>query len=204
MNKKIKILKNYLSVNKKRILITYIFIFASLIVFLFIDQMTKNLLFNHGSIKTLDQNFEVSYNGQRFPAESILNSYTVSPLLGIRSIWHGGITFAKTRNTTLIQTISIILFIFILTYGLFLDKHNKIRAIFVGIILAGDLGNMLDRFIFSGYVKDIFFIPFLNRDGTFNFADSLIFTGIALLLIGSLIPENKIRDLKRHRDLIIH
>ncbi|MCU9934441.1 signal peptidase II [Mycoplasmopsis felis] len=89
----------------------------------------------------------------------------------IRSIWHGGVTFAKTRNTTLIQFFSIILFFVILFYGFFVNKRHLLQGLFIGFILSGDLGNMLDRFIFNGYVKDVFYIPFLE----YLFKKTLVF-----------------------------
>ncbi|TDV23248.1 signal peptidase II [Mycoplasmopsis mustelae] len=207
MNKfKIKKFLHYLKNNKKRILITYIFMFGALIVFLAIDQITKNLLFSHGAISTLN-NHQVQFSdGSYKDAESIYpgsDKWINYVIIGVRSIWHGGITFAKTRNTNLIQTISILLFILIFCYGFFIERKNKTRAILIGCILAGDLGNALDRFIFAGYVKDIFYIPFVHSNGTFNFADALIFSGIIGLLITLLIPSKHNHNYKRHQEAIL-
>lgn len=44
------------------------------------------------------------------------------------------------------------------------------------ILLAGNIGNELDRLLYQNGVKDIIFIPYRDK-GTFNFADIFIISG---------------------------
>ncbi|MCU9938401.1 signal peptidase II [Mycoplasmopsis felis] len=135
----------------------------------------KPIIFTYGDIKTLNDIQQVKLNnGHYIYVESIYpdsSDWKDFQILGVRSIWHGGVTFAKTRNTTLIQFFSIILFFVILFYGFFVNKRHLLQGLFIGFILSGDLGNMLDRFIFNGYVKDVFYIPFLE----YLFKKTLVF-----------------------------
>lgn len=212
MNKKIIWALKYIKSNKIKIIQIYITIFITLLILLMIDQLTKNLLFLHGDIKTLNDIEQVKLNnGHYISVESIYpdsSDWKDFQILGIRSIWHGGVTFAKTRNTTLIQFFSIILFFVILFYGFFVNKRHLLQGLFIGFILSGDLGNMLDRFIFNGYVKDVFYIPFLEylfkkTLGTFNFADVCIFIGIFGVIGTSFFPKLKVNNLKRYQNSIL-
>ncbi|MBR8828555.1 MAG: lipoprotein signal peptidase [Gomphosphaeria aponina SAG 52.96 = DSM 107014] len=65
-------------------------------------------------------------------------------------------------------------------------KLNLLEQLAYGCILAGALGNGIDRFLF-GYVVD--FLDFrLIRFPVFNLADVLINVGIALLLLAAFGP----------------
>lgn len=60
-----------------------------------------------------------------------------------------------------------------------LDLNNKITKISVGLILAGALGNVIDR-ITKGFVIDFISVPFWP---SFNFADIYISTGVLMIVI---------------------
>ncbi|SYV93460.1 Signal peptidase (SPase) II, partial [Mycoplasmopsis synoviae] len=55
------------------------------------------------------------------------------------------------------------IFVLLVLFPLFNTKNGIFNSFFIGLIAAGDLGNMLDRFIFDGHVKDMFYTPFLEN-----------------------------------------
>ena len=82
-------------------------------------------------------------------------------------------------------------------------KLNKFSKIILMTVLAGDLGNLIDRtFSFmpldtiykNGVVDFIDITPLIPRFGIFNFADSCLCVGIFLLLIHEIILMFKDKD----------
>ncbi|QKT05702.1 signal peptidase II [Mycoplasma sp. OR1901] len=209
MNLKIKKELEKIKKNKKRILASYLVIFTTLIIFLVIDQLTKNLLFKHGDIFTLNSDGLITDGNTYFLPEKIYqprDQWLDYKIIGVRSIWHGGVTFLSTRNTFVIQFIGITVAIFVLLSVLFWNKQRFLLAFLLGLVLAGDLGNAVDRFIFNGYVKDVFFTPFVEHRGTFNFADLCIFIGIIATIIYTLVInflEEKNQKNNKNQELII-
>lgn len=84
-----------------------------------------------------------------------------------------------------------------------LSKKIKSKVLIwsLSVILAGGLGNLIDR-IFSGYVVD--FIDFrIIRFAVFNFADICAVCGTIILFIYTLFREIKdYRETKKHESLI--
>ena len=70
-----------------------------------------------------------------------------------------------------------------MAFAWYVPKMNKVEQLGYGFILAGALGNGIDRFLF-GYVVD--FLDFrLIKFPVFNLADVSINLGILFLLIAS-------------------
>jgi signal peptidase II len=91
------------------------------------------------------------------------------------SFFQGGVVW--------LRWLSLIVSLGLMALAYFGPKMVKLEQLGYGFILAGALGNGLDRFIF-GYVVD--FIDFrLIRFPVFNLADVSINIGIVLLLIGT-------------------
>lgn len=68
------------------------------------------------------------------------------------------------------------------------EKMKVTEQLGYGFILAGALGNGLDRFLF-GYVVDFFDFRLINFP-VFNLADVFINVGILFLLISSFSPQS--------------
>ena len=95
-----------------------------------------------------------------------------------------GISFGLFQGTTiLISVISII----VLAALYYFRKEFKGKEIYVSLISAGIIGNLIDRIV-NGYVFD-----FLNLKWwpVFNLADSFIFIGVILYIISVLAHEKK-------------
>lgn len=176
-NELIKYVKN----NKKQILVNYLIFIVLFVILLLVDQLTKTFIFVHGDVHNLNENGLVYVNGYWSNPESINYKSIINyGIFGIRSIWHRGVTFLpSTFSITIIQIISILIFIFCLFVPLMI---NKKLTVFICFIASGDFGNMLDRFIFNEYVKDIFYFPWIDK-GTFNLADAWVMIGAVLIFV---------------------
>ncbi|WP_158763598.1 signal peptidase II [Mycoplasma sp. NEAQ87857] len=165
---------NNIKTNWKKILVLYAILLTTFTIFLLIDQLTKEFLF--------DPNKEWNKNDP-----STFKDYKI---IGIRSVWHDGVTFIEDANIGLIQTLSIIIVVILLLTPLFSDlDHFNFAILFVmvfGIMMAGDLGNAIDRFRFQKGVKDIFYLPWKDT-GTFNFADTSIFFSIGSIITLTIV-----------------
>ncbi|QNM93396.1 signal peptidase II [Mycoplasma sp. Pen4] len=180
---------NHLKKNKIKILTLYLTLIIAFIIVYAIDQVTKQVLFNHGDVFKMNGNGQVEFNGRWINPETPTSPIEYwNGFFGTRSIWHKGVTFVETHgNVFWIQVISFIIIAIILLLPLFVTgKYAYAYIVGFGFLLAGDLGNATDRIVFNGYVKDVFFIPWHDR-GTFNFADVLIFFSIGYLFMIYLI-----------------
>ncbi|UUM19015.1 signal peptidase II [Mycoplasma sp. 1018B] len=165
--------------NYKNLIYKYLLFIIILVVFLLLDQLTKTFLFEWNDTHT-DGTFIVKAD---------------LGIIGIRSIGHRGVTILPWKDNTLvialIQTISILMILIFFSVPFYSDK--KILIIIVALISSGAAGNMLDRFFFEGgMVKDILFIPFLEKWrgkqlGTFNLADVFVFLGAISYIIYFLL-----------------
>lgn len=83
--------------------------------------------------------------------------------------------------------ITIIVISFLLYYLYTEGRKDKILGIILSIVLAGTIGNFIDRLIFQ-YVVDMIRLEFINFP-IFNVADMLLTVGVAALLIYSIYEE---------------
>lgn len=68
-------------------------------------------------------------------------------------------------------------------------RENKILGFLLSLILAGAIGNFIDR-LFLQYVVDMIRLEFINF-AIFNVADSYLTVGVILLLIYTFYDERK-------------
>ena len=76
---------------------------------------------------------------------------------------------------------------FLLYYLYTEGRGDKILGIILSVILAGTIGNFIDRIIFQ-YVVDMIKIEFINFP-IFNVADMLLTVGVAALMIYTIYEE---------------
>ncbi|MGP8080532.1 MAG: signal peptidase II [Dehalococcoidales bacterium] len=120
--------------------------------------------------------------------------------IGFFSIIHitnTGSAFGAFQGYSLVLTIVAIIGLFAISglgvyvyrkYPQFVNIPNRIA---LGLLLGGDLGNLIDRLRFSGHVTDFINPGFFP---VFNVADSAITIGVILIIISVLletIRENK-------------
>lgn len=85
----------------------------------------------------------------------------------------------------------------VITFYIIKYKPKKLEKISLQLILAGAIGNVIDRLVY-GYVIDFFDFYIFGYDfPVFNIADSCITIGAVLLIISELFFGEKIRLWKK-------
>lgn len=85
----------------------------------------------------------------------------------------------------------------LLSYLIFI-KTSAFRKFCMLLIACGAIGNVLDTFIY-GHVVDMFYFIFWGYSyPVFNIADTVIFCGIAFLVIESLFSKIKAKTVKKN------
>ncbi len=90
-----------------------------------------------------------------------------------------GLLFNKVSLLLVISVIFLVLFIYMIEK----NELKKYEEISYGLIIAGVVGNMIDR-LFRGYVIDFLdFNIFGYNYPVFNIADTLIVTGVIIVIV---------------------
>ncbi len=152
-------------------------LFILSIILIFIDQIVKFICLQKlkpiGSIKVIENFFYLTYVENKGAAFGMLQ--------GARWIFIG---------------IAFIAVIFCIYYYNKLPKNkflniSKISLIF---IIAGAIGNMIDR-LFRGYVVDMFHFIFWGREfAVFNVADILVCVGTFFIAIAIIFSEDSKKE----------
>jgi signal peptidase II len=90
--------------------------------------------------------------------------------------------------------VSVLLFA-VLIYGLFDSDKRPFKSICLVMIIAGGVGNLIDRFRY-GFVVDYIELRFMNF-AIFNFADILVTCGAALLLLNIIFSDSKSKKISK-------
>ena len=166
-------MKNYNSI-KDKIITSWLLkdkLFWTLfpLVFLF-DQVTKYLVYKNLAL------------GQSIPEDFIIK-----------------ITYARNTGTafslfssygSLLLIISIFVAVFFTIYFLMIDKPKLTMRLFISLVVAGALGNIIDRVRF-GYVNDFIDVGFWP---IFNIADSSISIALTIYFIDLIFLNKKNED----------
>ncbi len=137
------------------------FLGVSLIVF---DQITKSIavreLMGKQSIVIIDGLLSLTYVENRGAAYGILKDF---------------------RMVLLVVTVFLIAFLIYLFFNTEKFFNNKYAKLMIMFILAGAIGNMIDR-VFLGYVVDFLQFTFIDFP-VFNFADICVVCGSFMLML---------------------
>ncbi|MDR0904407.1 MAG: signal peptidase II [Ruminococcus sp.] len=117
-------------------------------------------------------------------------------LVGLYYTENTGAAFSFFNGSPIILTIFVsILLVAVAAYGIADKNKHPVKTIALIMILAGGLGNLIDR-IKNGYVVDYLEFRFVNF-AIFNFADVLVTCGAIALIIYIWVSET---SGKRHRN----
>ena len=147
----------------KQSLIRQILILAIVLV---IDLITKYFLFSIDYFNLIPHVVSVSSNGGNTGAA-----------WGI----FGG-------QTILLIVMTIVMIVGIVVFDVFYKHKSVWFDVAIALILAGAVGNLIDR-IMLGYVRDFIFLDFLPSFPIFNFADSALCVGAVILVITFLFQS---------------
>lgn len=151
--------------NGVSLLVIYI---ISILFLVFIDQITKIMV-----VLNVKRNIEV-----------------IKDVLYITYAKNTGAAFSILQNKILLFIIITIIFCLIMLYFLFSISKNRsqrIEALTISLIIAGAIGNLIDR-IRLRYVVDFIYFKPINWP-VFNLADSFIVVGCLLYII-AIIRES--------------
>ena len=141
------------------------------IAFIVIDQVTKYLVVQ-----------DFTEVGDTVPLwENVFHLTYVRNTGAAFSVFSGGVSW--------LRWLSLIVSLGLIAFALFGNRLNKLEQIGYGFVLAGALGNGIDRFLF-GYVVDFFDFRLINFP-VFNVADIAINLGIFFLLLTSFKVPSK-------------
>jgi len=99
------------------------------------------------------------------------------------SMFEGQMLFFIIVTTVVV----VVAFYFLLKYM----KSSKLMAISLSLVIAGGIGNLIDR-VRQGFVTDMFHLDFISFP-IFNVADISLVIGVALIFIWAILDELKDR-----------
>lgn len=156
------------------------FVFAVMIipVVLVLDQLTKSLILRTDRLRA----FECL--DPAVPCGKI----EVSGIFDISMVWNRGISFGTLQSDGIWRWILVAATIIIACgFAVWLFRSaNRITAAALSLVIAGAIGNVIDRVRF-GAVVDFLDFSGLWFPYVFNVADSAITVGAALLLLDQLV-----------------
>lgn len=98
----------------------------------------------------------------------------------------------------LFYIITIAVIIFLIYYLYKYGKNNKLFSFSIALLLAGAIGNFIDRVFRQEVVDFIDTFPFGYNFPIFNVADSSLTIGVILLIITMIREESKEKKEKKH------
>ena len=150
--------------------LTLFFLFLTLVI---LDQFTKALVINYFNL---------------------YDSVVLLPIINLTFVVNYGFAFGLLNNPSLNQILVSLVILAIIIYFLYLliKTQDKIFQLTLTLILAGALGNFIDR-IFRGFVIDFIDIYIGKYHWpAFNIADSCITVGFVVLMINILFLNKKL------------
>ena len=150
--------------------LTLFFLFLTLVI---LDQVTKALVINFFNL---------------------YDSVVLLPIVNLTFVVNYGFAFGLLNNPSLNQILVSLVILAIIIYFLYLliKTQDKIFQLTLTLILAGALGNFIDR-IFRGFVIDFIDIYIGKYHWpAFNIADSCITVGFIVLMINILFLNKKL------------
>lgn len=132
----------------------------------------------------LDQLTKGAFAGME-PGESF--GLILGGLVDLRLVHNTGAAWGIfAGNTMLLGAFSLVVVCLLVGYFIW-DRAsaNLLQTVGVGLVAAGGIGNMIDRFA-QGYVTDFLAVTFIDFP-VFNVADIGVTCGVALLFIGFIL-----------------
>lgn len=109
-----------------------------------------------------------------------VNITIINNILNFTYVENRGMIFGLAQGSVYVVGVISLIICMLLVWYIQNEKKNGGKVEFpIYIILAGGIGNVIDR-IFRGYVIDFIDTPFI---ATFNLADSFVVIGITLMII---------------------
>lgn len=122
-----------------------------------------------------------------------LVNYELSSMVDIHLICNRGISWGMLQGDSSIKRWGLTAFAFLMTVALIYvlrKTHDRLGQISLSLVIAGAVGNAIDRLLF-GAVTDMIDFSDIGFNYVFNVADSYITVGVVGLFISSYINEKR-------------
>lgn len=120
----------------------------------------------------------------------------VTPFFNLVFVWNRGVSFGLLRDLPpIVLSIVLMLVALALTVWFFRTSHKPLRLALCTVV-AGAIGNIIDRLRFGAVVDFLDFHAFGFHWPAFNIADAAIVLGIAFVLLDGLFFEPKRKNLE--------
>ena len=117
----------------------------------------------------------------------------IDGVLVILPVLNEGAGFSILSGKTIFLIVVTIMFLCgLVVFDFFYKKKSVLFAVSTGLIFAGAVGNLIDRFVF-GKVRDFIYLKFINFP-VFNVADISLTAGIICLLVYLIFYSNKKKE----------
>ena len=149
--------------------------FAPILLLAIIDQISKNLLISY-----FDSQIDITIE--------------ILPILDFVYAWNYGISFglfSKYSNYSNIIFLALNSIIVIYLYKLMLKAKTNLSSFAFMLVIAGAIGNIIDRIIYGAVFDFIYFHYNDLAFPAFNAADSFISIGAGLLIYDYLFRKEK-------------
>ena len=143
---------------KKVYILSIIFFFF----YIFTKQLVKNTLNLYDSIPIIPNFFSITY---------VIND---------------GAAFSILKGELWLFIILGFVLLFFIFYYLQKEKLNIYKTIYYSLLIAGVLGNLLDRMLYKGVIDFLDFTIFSYNAPIFNLADTFIVISVILIVFESL------------------
>ena len=157
---------------------------------LFKNKFNLNLFFLFLFLVTLDQITKALV----INFFDLYESVSLFPIINLTFVVNYGFAFGLLNDPSLNQIVVSIVILLIISYFLYLliKTQDKIFQFTLTLVLAGAMGNFLDR-IFRGFVIDFIDIYIGKYHWpAFNIADSCITVGFVILMMNILFLNKKL------------
>ncbi len=127
-------------------------------------------------------------------------SIQVTYLLNFVIIWNDGVSFGMLQDMGDMAPVFLSAMAGIVCIGLLVwlyQVNNMIAGVGLSFIIAGSLGNILDRLRFGAVIDFLDFHVLSYHWPAFNIADAAICVGVFLIIIETLLYKRDNSDLKR-------
>jgi len=146
-------------------------------ILIFLDQLTKFLV------------------DKFINSASFVNIIPFYDFFNITNIRNSGMAFGIFQGKNFLFSLLIILLLFVLSIWLYgnWNRIRKIQRYAACLIIAGGVGNLIDRLLRGSVVDFLDFGINRLRWPTFNIADSCVFIAVFIIFIEILVSDKKRR-----------
>jgi len=120
-------------------------------------------------------------------------TFEVSPIADLSLLCNRGISWGLLQGDSSVKRWALTAFAFLMTAGLFYlltRTKDRLGQISLSLVIAGAVGNAIDRLLF-GAVTDMIDFSDIGFRFVFNVADSYITVGVIGLFISSYLTEKR-------------